>query len=209
VSALSRGEFIRLRGTVVAVSTLLTIVSLVMIFDQRAPGATTEAATPTSTPTEAVTVTAPLDNRICGLATRVITALPPNEPDSVRTLEGFYTDLATFTDGELHGDFLAASRFYKEVNDIGRKAEWDLDRIVRNNDGDRWRALMTGMPTGVQESRHVIRDRCRIEPPEPPSIATDARGRILDPLIAQKLAAPEREILRPPPPPPEETEPTG
>jgi hypothetical protein len=204
---LSRGEFIRLRGTIVAVSTLLTIVSLFMIFDQRSPAAPTDAATPTSIPHEGVTVTAPLDNRICGLANRVITALPSDEPDSVRTLEGFYTDLATFTDGELHGDFLAASRFYREVDDIGRKADRDLDRIVRNNDGDRWRALMTGVPTGVQESRHVIRDRCRVEPPEPPSIATDARGRILDPLIATKLAPAEREIVRPPPPPPAETAP--
>ena len=103
----------------------------------------------------------PLDNRMCGLAQRIILSLPPSEPEALQALEGFYTELATFTEGELHGEFAAASRFYREVNVIGRKAEWDLDRIVRNKDGDRWRALMTGMPTGVEESRLAVRDRCR------------------------------------------------
>jgi hypothetical protein len=185
-------------------------VALFMIIDQRSPtriGAS-DAATPSTTvPPTGVEPSIPLDNRICGLAQRVLLSLPPGQPEAVHALAGFYGELATFTDGELRGDFAAAGRFYKEVDDIGRKGQWDLDRIVRNRDGDRWRALMTGMPTGVQESRVAVRDRCRIEPPEPPSIEIDARGRIVDPLIAKLLAPAEREIYRPPPPPPEETEP--
>ena len=206
---MSRADFMRLRGTIVAMSTLLTIVSLFMIIDQRSSAQIerADAATQTTQPHEAAVVTAPLDNRICGLANRVMTSLPPNESDTLRALQTFYADVATFTEGELHGDFDAASRFYKEVNEIGRKADWDLDRIVRNKDGDRWRALMTGTPTGVEESRQAIRDRCRLEPPAPPSIPTDGRGHILDQHVARLLAPAEREIYRPPPPPPEEEAP--
>jgi hypothetical protein len=66
---------------------------------------------------------------------------------------------------------------------------------------------MTGTPTGVEESRRAVVDRCRIEPPPAPSIGVDARGRILDPDVARLLASPDTEIRRPPPPPPEDTEP--
>ena len=192
---MSRFDFIRLRGTVIAISTFFTIVSLYVIIDQRpARTASSEPDTPTTTrPLEAAT-TIPIDNRLCGLAQRLVGSLPKDQPGIALAMQGFYTEAATFTDGDLRGDLTAAARFYKEVNDIAVKANWDVDRIVRNNDGGRWKALLTGTPTGVGEARQDIRDRCRINLADPPSIDVDSAGLIRDPRLAKLLEQVDKEL---------------
>ena len=191
---MSRFDFIRLRGTVIAISTFFAIVSLYVIIDQR-PVPQSSADDETSVTTRlAVATTIPIDNRLCGLAQRLLTALPKDQPAIALALQTFYTDAATFTEGELRGDLTAASRFYKEVNDIAVKANWDVDRIVRNNDGVRWKALLTGTPTGVQEARKDIRDLCRVNLPDPPSIEVDGAGLIRDPRLAKLLEQVDKEL---------------
>jgi hypothetical protein len=191
----SRFDFIRLRGTVIAISTFFTIVSLYVIIDQRParPASSADPETQTTTRPAAAT-TIPIDNRLCGLAQRLLSSLPKDQPGIALAMQGFYTEAATFTDGDLHGDLAAAARFYKEVNDIAVKANWDVDRIVRNNDGARWKALLTGTPTGVAEARQDIRDRCRINVPDPPSIEVDSAGLIRDPRLAKLLEQVDKEL---------------
>ena len=116
-------------------------------------------------------------------------------------MSDFYGTVATFTEDDMRGDFVAAARFYTEVNDIATKANWDINRIVTNNDGARWRALMTGTPTGVQEARQDVIDLCRTKLPDPPSIEVDYAGRITDPRLARLLAPVDKEIVYLPPPP--------
>jgi hypothetical protein len=111
-------------------------------------------------------------------------------------MQDFYTEAATFTEGDLRGDLIAASRFYKEVNDIAIKANWDVDRIVRNNDGARWKALLTGTPTGVQEARNDIRNLCRVNLADPPSIEVDSSGLIRDPRLAKLLEQADKELIQ-------------
>ena len=205
---MSRYDFIRLRGTVIAISTFFTIVSLYVIIDQRPAQPVSSPDGETSTTPLPGVATIPLDNRLCGLAQRLLNSLPEDEPAIALAMQTFYTEAATFTDGDLRGDLIAASRFYKEVNDIAVKANWDVDRIVRNNDAPRWKALLTGTPTGVEESRQSIRDRCRVNLPEPPSIELDWAGRIRDPRLAALLATTDKEIHRPAPEP-EPTETTS
>ena len=151
--------------------------------------------------------TIPVDNRLCGLAQRLLDSFRRTNRASLGAMQDFYTEAASFTDGDIHGEFVAASRFYKEVNDIATKADWDIERIVRNGDGARWKALLTGTPTGVEESRNDIRVRCRANLPAPPSIEVDGSGRIRDPVLAKLLAPIDKEIHRPAPPP--EPEPTN
>jgi len=208
---MSRWEFVRLRGTIVAISTFFTIVALYVVIDQVPPPSVESAPQQQSAGLSraVVSTTIPIDNRLCGLAQRVLDALPQDEPGVVRAMADFFTEAATFTDGDLHGDFVAASRYYREVNDIARKADWDIDRIVRNNDGPRWRALLTGIPTGVEESRNDLRVTCRANLPPPPSIEVDRSGRILDPELAKLLAPPDKEIHRPPPEPEAEPDTTA
>ena len=200
---MSRWEFVRLRGTIVAISTFFTIVALYVVIDQVPPPSVEAAPQEQSSSSTSVVVstTIPIDNRLCGLIQRVLDELPQDEPGVVRAMADFFTEAATFTDGDLHGDFVAASRYYREVNDIARKADWDIDRIVRNNDGPRWRALLTGTPTGVEESRNDLRVTCRANLPAPPSIEVDRSGRIIDPELAKLLAPPDKEIHRAPPEP--------
>ena len=192
---MSRFDFIRLRGTVIAISTFFAMVSLYVIIDQR-PARPVSADVETSTTTRPVDVatTIPIDNRLCGLAQRLLNSLPKDQPGIAIAMQGFYTEAATFTDGDLRGDLTAAARFYKEVNDIAVKANWDVDRIVRNNDGARWKALLTGTPTGVAESRKAIRDRCRVNLADPPSIEVDGAGYIRDPRLAKLLGQVDKEL---------------
>jgi hypothetical protein len=143
---------------------------------------------------ETVATTIPIDNRLCGLAQRLVNSLPRDQPAISVAMQTFYTEAATFTDGDLRGDFTAAARFYKEVNDIAVKANWDVDRIVRNNEGGRWKALLTGTPTGVPESRQSVRDRCRINLPDPPVIEVDSAGFIRDPRLAKLLEQVDKEL---------------
>lgn len=202
----SPSEFIRLRGTVIAISTFFAIVSLYVVIDQRPahPVSSSDRQTTTTAPRAAAATTIPIDNRLCGLAQRLVAALPTGQPAIAQAMQDFYTEAATFTEGDLRGDVIAAARFCTEVNDIAVKANWDIDRIVRNNDGARWRALMTGTPTGVQEARQDLRDLCRTNLPDPPFIEVDSAGRIRDPALARLLAPVDKEI-HPPPPPPEPT----
>jgi hypothetical protein len=179
---------------VIAISTFFTIVSLYVIIDQRParPASSADPETTTTRPVAATTI--PIDNRLCGLAQRLLSSLPRDQPGIALAMQGFYTEAATFTDGDLRGDLTAAARFYKEVNDIAAKANWDVDRIVRNNDGARWKALLTGTPTGVAESRQDIRDRCRINLADPPSIEVDSAGLIRDPRLAKLLEQVDKEL---------------
>jgi hypothetical protein len=191
----SRFEFIRLRGTVIAVSIFFTIISLYVIIDQRPAGPESTRDTPTSTTLRLnAATTIPIDNRLCGLAQRVRDSLPRDQPGITAAMRDFYTEAASFTDGDLRGDLSAAARFYKEVSDIGAKANWDVDRIVRNNDGARWKALLTGTPTGVAEARAAIAARCRIALPDPPAIEVDSTGQIRDPRVAKLLDVPDKEL---------------
>ena len=189
-------DFARLRGTLIAVSTFFAIISLYVIIDQRAasPVAASPAREPTTTTVPTTPTTIPIDNRLCGLAQRLLNALPPDEPAVVRAMQDFYTEASTFTEGDLRGDLVAAGRFYTEVNDIATKAGWDVARIVGDNDGARWKALLTGTPTGVQEARQDVRDLCRADLPDPPSIEVDGAGRIRDPQLAKLLAQPDKEL---------------
>lgn len=193
---MSRFDFIRLRGTVIAISTFFTIVSLYVIIDQRPAGPVSSDDPETQTTTRPVrpATTIPVDNRLCGLAQRLLNTLPKDQPGIALAMQSFYTEAATFTDGDLRGDLTAAGRFYKEVNDIAVKANWDIDRIVRNNDGARWKALLTGTPTGVEEARKAIRDRCRVNLADPPSIEVDAAGLIRDPRLAKLLEQVDKEL---------------
>jgi hypothetical protein len=192
----SRFDFIRLRGTVIAISTFFTIVSLYVIIDQRpaGPAPSAEPETSTTLRPEVVATTIPIDNRLCGLAQRLLSSMPKDQPGIAVAMQNFYTEAATFTDGDLRGDLTAASRFYKEVNDIAVKANWDVDRIVRNNDGARWKALLTGTPTGVPDARQAIRDRCRVNLPDPPSIEVDSSGFIRDQRLAKLLEQVDKEL---------------
>ena len=203
VRVVSPSDFIRLRGTVIAISTFFAIVSLYVVIDQRPahPASSSDRQTTTTTPRAAPATTIPIDNRLCGLAQRLVATLPTDQQAIAGAMQDFYTEAATFTEGDLRGDVIAAGRFYTEVNDIAVKANWDIDRIVRNNDGARWRALMTGTPTGVQEARQDLRDVCRANLPDPPSIEVDSAGRIRDPTLAKLLGPVDKEIHRPPPPP--------
>ena len=200
---MSRFDFIRLRGTVIAISTFFAIVSLYVIIDQRPadPVSATDSETSSTTRPSAAT-TIPIDNRLCGLAQRLLTSLPKDQPGISVAMQAFYTEAATFTEGDVRGDFIAAGRFYKEVNDIAVKANWDVDRIVRNNDGVRWKALLTGTPTGVQESKKDVRDVCRVTLPEPPVIEVDGAGYIRDPRLAKLLEPVDKELPGAPPAPP-------
>jgi hypothetical protein len=65
---------------------------------------------------------------------------------------------------------------------------------VRNNDGARWKALLTGTPTGVAEARAAIAARCRIALPDPPAIELDGSGQIRDPRVAKLLEEPDKEL---------------
>lgn len=118
-----------------------------------------------------------------------------------------YAEITTFADGDMRGDFVAASRAYREISDIGTRAGWDVVRIAQNKDGDRWRALLTRPPAGVEESRAVILDRCRILVPPPPSIEVVSRGRIRDSALASLLGPSSREIYVPAAPSTAEEEP--
>ena len=193
---MSRFDFIRLRGTVIAISTFFTIVSLYVIIDQRpaGPASSGDPGISTTLRAETVATTIPIDNRLCGLAQRLLSSLPRDQPAISVAMQTFYTEAATFTDGDLRGDFTAAARFYKEVNDIAVKANWDVDRIVRNNDGVRWKALLTGTPTGVPDARQAIRDRCRVNFPDPPTIEVDSAGFIRDPRLAKLLEQVDKEL---------------
>jgi hypothetical protein len=191
----SRFEFIRLRGTVIAVSVFFTIVSLYVIIDQRPAGPAPSADSATSTTVRLTAATTiPIDNRLCGLAQRVRDSLPRDQPSITVAMRDFYTEASSFTDGDIRGDLTAAARFYKEVNDIAAKANWDVDRIVRNNDGARWKALLTGTPTGVAEARGAIAARCRISLPDPPVIELDSNGQIRDQRLAKLLEQPDKEL---------------
>ncbi|TML10562.1 MAG: hypothetical protein E6G39_16250 [Actinobacteria bacterium] len=194
---MSRFDFIRLRGTVIAISTFFAIISLYVIIDQRPAEPVAAAARETTTTIRpAVATTIPIDNRLCGLAQRLVTSLPKDQPAIAQAMQDFYTEAATFTEGDLRGDLIAASRFYKEVNDIAIKANWDVDRIVRNNDGARWKALLTGTPTGVQEARNDIRNLCRVNLADPPSIEVDSSGLIRDPRLAKLLEQADKELIQ-------------
>jgi hypothetical protein len=191
----SRFEFIRLRGTIIAISTFFTIVSLYVIIDQRPAGPASDTdRTPTTTVRQSTATTIPIDNRLCGAAQRVRDSAPRDQPGLARVMQDFYTEASTFTEGDLRGDLLAAARFYKEVNDIAVKANWDVDRIVRNNEGARWKALLTGTPTGVDEARAAIAARCRITLPDPPVIELDSTGQIRDQRLAKLLEQPDKEL---------------
>ena len=195
-------DFVRLRGTVVAISTFFAIVSLYMIIDQQpAAPVSSPAVNPRTTLEAPVVSTIPVDNRLCALAQRLMESLPDDEPAIALAMQDFYAEVASFTQGDLRGEFSAASRYYREVNEIAVKAKWDVDAIVRNNDGARWRALLTGTPTGVEESREVVRERCRVHLAPPPFIEVYGRGRISDPRLAKLLEPVDREIHRPPPEP--------
>jgi hypothetical protein len=193
----------RVRGTVIAISTCFAIVSLYVIIDQRpnASVAAADSATESIASDAAEAQPIPIDNRLCGLAQRLVNSLAQEGPAVALAMQDFYTEAATFTDGDLRGDLKAAARYYTEVNAIANKANWDVNVIVRNNDGLRWKALLTGTATGVEESRADIRDRCRTNLPDPPSIEVDSYGRIRDPRLARLLAPLDREIYRPPPEP--------
>lgn len=185
----------RLRGTIIAISTFFTLVSLYVIIDQRPAGPEPSSDTQISTTTRlTVATTIPIDNRLCGLAQRVRNSLPRDQPAITVAMQDFYTEASSFTEGDLHGDLSAAARFYKEVNDIAIKANWDVDRIVRNNDGSRWKALLTGTPTGVTEARNAITARCRVTMPDPPSIELDSAGYIRDPRLAKLLEQVDKEL---------------
>jgi len=191
----------RLRGTIIAISTFFAIVSLYVIIDQRPVQPLSSTVDQKTTTTVVQTTTIPIDNRLCGLAQRLVAALPQDQPGVVQAMKDFYDTVATFTEGDMRGDFVAAGRFYSEIDDIATKANWDINRIVADNDGARWKALMTGTPTGVEEARQDVLDLCRTKLPEPPSIETDYAGRITDPALARLLAPADKEIIRLPPPP--------
>lgn len=181
----------------IAISTFFAIISLYVIIDQRPAEPVAAAARETTTTIRpAVATTIPIDNRLCGLAQRLVTSLPKDQPAIAQAMQDFYTEAATFTEGDLRGDLIAASRFYKEVNDIAIKANWDVDRIVRNNDGARWKALLTGTPTGVQEARNDIRNLCRVNLADPPSIEVDSSGLIRDPRLAKLLEQADKELIQ-------------
>jgi len=42
------------------------------------------------------------------LAQRLLSALPKDQPAVAVALQGFYTEAATFTEGDVQGDFIAA-----------------------------------------------------------------------------------------------------
>ena len=206
---MSRWDLIRLRGTIVAISTFFAMVALYVVIDQVPPSQVLASEQPVGATTrlEPPPTTIPVDNRLCGLAQRLLSSLPQDEPNIARAMQDFYTEAASFTDGDIHGEFVAAGRFYKEVNEIATKSDWEVERIVRANDGPRWKALLTGIPTGVDESRNDIRVRCRANLPAPPSIEVDGSGRIRDPALAKLLAPIDKEIHRPAPAPETEPEP--
>ena len=192
---MSRFEFIRLRGTIIAISTFFMLVSLYVIIDQRpaGPDSSVDTEAPTTTRLTAAT-TIPIDNRLCGLAQRVRNSLPRDQPAIAVAMQDFYTEAASFTEGDLQGDLSAAARYYKDINDIAIKTNWDVDRIVRNNDGARWKALLTGTPTGVAEARAAITARCRVTMPDPPTIELDSAGLIRDPRLAKLLEQVDKEL---------------
>ena len=196
---MTRIDLIRLRGTIIAISTFFAIVSLFVIIDQRPVQPLSSTGVQTTTTTRVTATTIPIDNRLCGLAQRLVATLTQDQREVVPAMKDFYSMVATFTEDDMRGDFVAASRFYTEVNDIATKANWDINRIVTNNDGARWRALMTGTPTGVQEARQDVLDLCRTKLPDPPSIEVDYAGRITDPILARLLAPGDKEIIYLPP----------
>ncbi|MEO8697357.1 MAG: hypothetical protein ABI658_27895 [Acidimicrobiales bacterium] len=192
-------DAMRVRGTVIAIATFVLIVALTVTFDEGPvkPAASMDPP-PSSLVVATVPTTIPVENRLCGLAQRLVESLPEEESEISFAMQGFYTEAASFTEGDLRGDLIAAARFYTEVNDIARKADWDVDRIVADKDGDRWRALLTGTPTGVEESRRQVREDCRTNLPEPPFIELDWSGRIRDSRLARLLEPVNREIYAPP-----------
>ena len=192
---MSRFEFIRLRGTIIAISTFFMLVSLYVIIDQRPAGPEASVDTEAQTTTRLTAATTiPIDNRLCGLAQRVRNSLPRDQPAIAVAMQDFYTEASSFTEGDLRGDLSAAARYYKDVNDIAIKTNWDVDRIVRNNDGARWKALLTGTPTGVAEAQAAITARCRVTMPDPPKIELDSAGLIRDPRLAKLLEQVDKEL---------------
>ena len=193
---MSRFDFIRLRGTVIAISTFFAMVSLYVIIDQRPAGpgvvrhrharpphVRTRGDDDThrqSTVRARATFAQRAAQRPAGRSrSRCRPSTPKRQPSPTATCGAISR---------------RQRRFYKEVNDIAVKANWDVDRIVRNNDGARWKALLTGTPTGVVEARQAIRDRCRVNLPEPPSIEVDSTGQIRDPRLAKLLEQVDKEL---------------
>ena len=90
-------DFVRLRGTIVFVSTFLTIVALYVVIDQVPPPPVLASVQPAAATTRPGTTdsTIPVDNRLCGLAQRLLIALPQDEPGVARAMQDFYTEAAS------------------------------------------------------------------------------------------------------------------
>ena len=197
---MKRSQFIRLRGSVVAISTFFAIVALYLIIDNRDTtqfAVATSAATrtnPAATVPLGVATTIPIDNRLCGLAERL--GIPDNADMATtsRALLTFYTEAAQFTQAELHGNVDAARRYYADLIDVGTRGGWDVQRIVRNKEGDRWRALVAASPAGLDEARSAVLELCRVTLPPPPLVELDSNGEIKDPALRKLLAQVDKEL---------------
>lgn len=192
---------IRLRGTIVAVFVLVTVAIIYSYLDTEpvrgAAPTPTEPDTPAAAPVPPTTRvnTIPVTNRLCGMAQRAATeSASKGVIEAARVLEGFYGEAAGFTDGPLKAELVAAHRYYKDLNTIGAKGNWDAATIVRNQDGERWRQLIAGTPTGVNEARSAIEAQCRLQLPAAPTTPVGSDGRILDPRLRALLDPKDKEL---------------
>lgn len=150
---------------------------------------TTRAATGTTS------TTIPPANRLCGLAQRTAPQTEgKSDADAAKVMLAFYTEAASFTEGELHADLAAAERYYKTLVEIGSKGNWDVRQIVKNKQGDRWRQLVTAPPPGVDGARSSVQQICRIRLIPPPLVAVNADGLIADPALRALLEPKDIEL---------------
>lgn len=74
----------------------------------------------------------------------------------------FYTTAATLRLGPVDADFDAMASYHDEVVNFGEEHDWDIDEIEASATGDRWQALTTRVPIGVQETLDYTLDTCDV-----------------------------------------------
>jgi hypothetical protein len=193
-----RSNRIAVRSSVIAgVVVLMMIGSFVLIETRDTEPPALLAAPPSTTlaETAAPSNTIPFANRLCSLAQRFTQSIRnADTPAVARAAEAFYLEASQFTDGDFRADLEAAYRYYRDLNAVAGKGNWNPATIVKNGDGERYRRLVAGTPTGVAESRAGVRFLCRITLPEPPLVPLDSTGRIADKVLRDLLEPRDREL---------------
>ncbi len=82
--------------------------------------------------------------------------------DPQRIALGFYSAASALRLGLIDADFDASSDYLADLIDVADRYAWDVAVIAQSNVADRWTALTTQPPVGVENSLDYIEETCGI-----------------------------------------------